>query len=812
MFQSLLRKSFRAQLIVPVALTLLVMIGSGIAFTVIKQKQTSEALNAEIEHSFTEVARSIEGSLGELSARFDADLKTMQSEVAASLAKSSTKTLKRASSSMRMNLQRLSKQGGTNLVDLLSVSSVNSVLAKDYAALNSYVRSAHQNTDVVFLFYRDGDGKPLTRYLNRQNSILKSYLPKGRPDVDQIIQKGDLDDNVLVLTKAIMSEGEVVGSVTLGLDMTGTIQQTQKINEQFDALVEDNSERIDSLLGEESSKLQATLHGVIQTIDERLQERSVETVSAVQKTGESLSKRTKNIFIAGSVLGLILVLFILFMNARSIVKLLGGEPRSMVELARSVAEGDLSMDAKGPAAPGSLLEALGDMSSQLRGFIKSIVVQGKSLRVTSTELALAAEDLTNGADQSARRADAVATATGQMSSSMGQVTESTEQAAQNVNIVSIAMEEMAEAGQKIARNTAKASSMTEEAVQYASGSSEKVNLLGSAAREISKVTEVITEISEQTNLLALNATIEAARAGDAGKGFAVVANEIKELAKQTSDATGEIKAKIESIQSSTDDTVDEIAKISEVINNVNELVATIAAAAEQQSVTVSDVSQNVAEAASGINTVNENVIQASIVAGEIAKDIATVSQVSTEAKEGSLRLQESSKELQKVADSINSDTSRFNVGELLEEGAGKMMEGGSRTLIRWSKGLSVGIDSVDEQHRKLVDMINDLYQKSRSGQQGQVVAHTLNRLVEYTKKHFVYEEQLFDDHGYPQAANHKDVHARLGQQLGEIQEGFKTGEKDVSAELMEFLKDWLLNHIKKTDMAYSSFLIDKGVQ
>jgi methyl-accepting chemotaxis protein len=69
--------------------------------------------------------------------------------------------------------------------------------------------------------------------------------------------------------------------------------------------------------------------------------------------------------------------------------------------------------------------------------------------------------------------------------------------------------------------------------------------------EISKVTETITEISEQTNLLALNATIEAARAGEAGKGFAVVANEIKELAKQTSDATQEIKRKIESVQAST---------------------------------------------------------------------------------------------------------------------------------------------------------------------------------------------------------------------------------------------------------------------
>ena len=128
-----------------------------------------------------------------------------------------------------------------------------------------------------------------------------------------------------------------------------------------------------------------------------------------------------------------------------------------------------------------------------------------------------------------------------MSANMGTVTMASEQAAQNVNVVATAMEEMTAAVQEIAQNTTKASSMTEDAVNYAKGSSEKVNQLGFAAKEISKVTEVITEISEQTNLLALNATIEAARAGDAGKGFAVVANEIKELAKQTANATGEIK-------------------------------------------------------------------------------------------------------------------------------------------------------------------------------------------------------------------------------------------------------------------------------
>ena len=107
----------------------------------------------------------------------------------------------------------------------------------------------------------------------------------------------------------------------------------------------------------------------------------------------------------------------------------------------------------------------------------------------------------------------------------------------------------------IASNSETARDIAQKAVAEVNGTAERIDLLGNAVNEIGKVTEMITEISEQTNLLALNATIEAARAGEAGKGFAVVANEIKELAWQTAQATGEIRSKIETIQTTTDDTV-----------------------------------------------------------------------------------------------------------------------------------------------------------------------------------------------------------------------------------------------------------------
>ena len=123
--------------------------------------------------------------------------------------------------------------------------------------------------------------------------------------------------------------------------------------------------------------------------------------------------------------------------------------------------------------------------------------------------------------------------------------------------------------------------------------------MGRAAREIGNVVETITEISSQVDLLALNATIEAARAGDAGKGFAVVAGEIKELARQTAEASGEIKKRVEGIQTNTAGTVNEINDVSEVVNEINAIVATIASAVEEQSATTREIVSNVSQASVG---------------------------------------------------------------------------------------------------------------------------------------------------------------------------------------------------------------------
>jgi methyl-accepting chemotaxis protein len=141
-----------------------------------------------------------------------------------------------------------------------------------------------------------------------------------------------------------------------------------------------------------------------------------------------------------------------------------------------------------------------------------------------------------------------------------------------------------------------------------------VDELGAAAAQIDKIITVIVEIAEQTKLLALNATIEAARAGEAGKGFAVVAAEVKQLATQTNNATDDIRLKISSMQSSTNNTIGEIKHISGVITSVDEIVSSIAASVEEQSVTTRDISctiGNVATIVAEMSTLTGSVKQKS---------------------------------------------------------------------------------------------------------------------------------------------------------------------------------------------------------
>jgi hemerythrin len=133
-------------------------------------------------------------------------------------------------------------------------------------------------------------------------------------------------------------------------------------------------------------------------------------------------------------------------------------------------------------------------------------------------------------------------------------------------------------------------------------------------------------------------------------------------------------------------------------------------------------------------------------------------------------------------------------------------------LFEWNDEYSVKIPSIDAQHRKIVELINKLHEAMQARHGKEVLGSIFDELVKYTKTHFANEERRFAVHGYTQAAAHHKEHTALTTKALALQADFNGGKVFLSADVLEFLKDWLIHHIGGSDHAYAPFLISKGVK
>jgi hemerythrin len=132
-------------------------------------------------------------------------------------------------------------------------------------------------------------------------------------------------------------------------------------------------------------------------------------------------------------------------------------------------------------------------------------------------------------------------------------------------------------------------------------------------------------------------------------------------------------------------------------------------------------------------------------------------------------------------------------------------------LLTWSDGYSVKVTQFDNEHRKLIDMINQLHDAMKVGKGNEVMAGVLNALIDYTRTHFFAEERLMKLHGYPAYERHKMEHNQLVMKVLDVQKELKEGKAPISQAVMAFLKEWLVTHIQGEDKKYGPFLNGKGV-
>lgn len=133
-------------------------------------------------------------------------------------------------------------------------------------------------------------------------------------------------------------------------------------------------------------------------------------------------------------------------------------------------------------------------------------------------------------------------------------------------------------------------------------------------------------------------------------------------------------------------------------------------------------------------------------------------------------------------------------------------------FITMSENLSVKIKSIDDQHSKLFDLINDFYDNIKNRSNVENILGLINGMKEYTQSHFKTEENFMLQLNYPYYDAHKNEHDIFISKITTVEDKIRSGKLVVSFEITGFLRDWLKNHIQVTDKKYSSFFIQNGIK
>ncbi|MDB5945869.1 MAG: mcp36H, partial [Ramlibacter sp.] len=356
----------------------------------------------------------------------------------------------------------------------------------------------------------------------------------------------------------------------------------------------------------------------------------------------------RNVLVGVCVAGVLLGILFAWVITESITRPI----RDAVATARRVADGDLTVDVQtgGKDETGQLLQALSDMTNNLRTLVGEVAAGAHTVSDSSEQIAQGNIDLSQRTEEQASTLEETASSLEELTSTVTQNAENAKQASQ-----------LAVGASEVAR---KGGEVVGQVVSTMTGISE-------SSRKIADIIGVIDGIAFQTNILALNAAVEAARAGEQGRGFAVVAAEVRNLAQRSAAAAREIKSligdsttKVDAGTKLVDAACRTLQEIVTSVRKVSDLIAEIAAASQEQS--------------SGIGQVNTAVTQMD----QVVQQNASLVEEATAATES----------MKDQAGSLLHMVSRFKLGtERTEPGAGRsqatgkaVRPGAASTPIKYS--------------------------------------------------------------------------------------------------------------------------------
>jgi len=127
------------------------------------------------------------------------------------------------------------------------------------------------------------------------------------------------------------------------------------------------------------------------------------------------------------------------------------------------------------------------------------------------------------------------------------------------------------------------------------------------------------------------------------------------------------------------------------------------------------------------------------------------------------------------------------------------------SIFVWNKSFELGIEQFDDHHRRLVGLLNKMYDDFAAGTSQESLESVLDELVDYATYHLAAEEHWMKEQRYPELQQHQEEHKGFSNRIVEIQKDYHGRKAKLSLEVLIYLKEWLSDHILKTDAAYGQF-------
>jgi len=322
---------------------------------------------------------------------------------------------------------------------------------------------------------------------------------------------------------------------------------------------------------------------------------------------------------------------------------------------------------------GSLTQAFNVMKDNLQKLIAKMSTNSEQVAASSQQLTASSQSSADASVHVAETVNEVSDAITQQMNSIDDAKENIDKIFTDIKGVEDKSREVAETSNQTSQAAQKGSELMNNAVdsmgrieRSVMASADVVKKLGENSRQIGQIVEAISAISEQTNLLALNAAIEAARAGEHGKGFAVVAEEVRKLAAQSQESAEQIKVRIDSIQTDTEDAVnamqvgtDEVKEGTGAIREVGEQFGQILSMVNGIKTQMDEINSAVKAVAQEADTIVKMVDAIDAISKKTSDNMRTISGATEEQSASNEEIAAASQALSKMAEDMQDAVGQF---------------------------------------------------------------------------------------------------------------------------------------------------------